>query len=54
MIRLVILLSKSPTLLTRDYKFQKEATVPYPQHHYNTGCLDQESWGMDRVTDYGS
>ena len=30
------------------------ATVPDPQHHYDTGCLDEESWGMDRVTDYGS
>ena len=30
------------------------ATVPYPQHYYDTGCLNEESWGMDRVTDYGS
>ena len=30
------------------------ATVPYPQHYYDTGCLDEESWGMDMVMDYGS
>ena len=30
------------------------ATVPDSQHHYDTGCLDEESWGKDRVTDYGS
>jgi len=30
------------------------AKVPYPQHYYNTGCLDEESLGMDRVAEHGS
>ena len=29
-------------------------TVSYPQHYYNTGCLDEESSDMDKVADYGS
>jgi len=28
-------------------------TVPYPQHYYDTGCLDEESLGMNSVADYG-
>ena len=27
------------------------AKVPYPQHYYDTGCLDEESLGIDKVTD---
>ena len=30
------------------------AKVPYLQHYYDTGCLDEESYGMDRVTEYDS
>jgi len=30
------------------------AKVPYPQHYYNTECLDEESLGMDRVAEHGS
>jgi len=30
------------------------AKVPHPQHYYNTGCLDEESLGMDRVAEHGS
>ena len=29
------------------------AKLPHPQHYYDTGCLDKESLGMDRVTNYG-
>ena len=28
------------------------ATVPYSQHYYDTGFLDEECLGMDRVADY--
>ena len=43
-----------PLSLATDLFVKLFATVPDPQHHYDTGCLDEESWGMDRVTDYGS
>ena len=30
------------------------ATVPYPQLYYDAGGLDEESFGMGKVADYGS
>lgn len=30
------------------------AKVPYRQHYYDTGCVDEESLGMGRAADYSS
>jgi len=44
--------SKFPT--SEDKSVKIFAKVSYPQHYYNTGCLDEESLGMDRVAEHGS
>ena len=30
------------------------AKVPYQYYYYDTGCLDEESLGMDRVANYAT
>ena len=48
--RLLIL---SQSLLPVAASVKIFAKVPYHQPYYDTGCLDEESLGMDRVADYG-
>ena len=40
--------------LNSEYSVKLFATVSYPQHYYNDGCLDENTMGMEMVVDYAS